>query len=215
MKTIIIAGGTPPTKKLITKETAKNTLIIAADSGANCLWQYKITPDYLIGDLDSINYQALNFCLNKDVIIEHYPSDKNFTDAELALKKAVKLGVKKIIFLGCLGGKRVDHLLGALGLLDECAKLNIEATLKDDYQTITLLKKSTIIHGKVGQRFSLQAYGEIVKHLSINGSKYTLKNHSLKMGNALTIANEFRKKKVKIKFSTGKLLMILGNYGAK
>jgi thiamine pyrophosphokinase len=209
MKAIIIAGGIPPTKKLITKEIAKNTPVIAADSGANCLWQYKITPNYLIGDLDSINYQALNFCLNKDVIIEHYPNDKNFTDAELALKKAAKLGAKKIIFLGCLGGKRTDHLLGALGLLDKCAKLNIEAALKDDHQTITLLKKSTIIHGKVGQQFSLQAYGGTVKHLSIDGSKYTLKNHSLKMGDALTIANEFQNKKVKIKFSSGKLLVIL------
>ncbi len=208
MKTIIIAGGNPPSKKLITKELTKNTIIIAADSGANILWKYKITPHYLIGDLDSIDYKALNFWINKNVNVVRYPTDKNFTDAELALKKAAALKIKKITFFGCLGGKRVDHLLGALGLLDKCTKLNIEASLKDDNQTVTLLNKSTTIHNKIGSLFSLQAYGGTVKPLSITGAKYTLKNHSLKTGDSLTLSNEFCGKKVKITFKTGKLLLI-------
>jgi thiamine pyrophosphokinase len=208
MKAIIIAGGTPPTKKLLTKEITKNTTIIAADSGANCLWRYKITPDYLIGDFDSIDHKILNFWLDKNVIVEPYPTNKDFTDTELALKKAAQLKIKEITFLGCLGGKRVDHLLGTIGLLDKCIDLNIKSSLKDDYQTVTLLKKSALIHGKSGSIFSLQAYGETVKNLSIVGSKYILKNHFLKMGDALTLSNEFLKKKVKITFKSGKLLLI-------
>jgi len=207
MKAIIIAGGTPPSKKLITKEINKDNIIIAADSGADSLWQYKITPNYLIGDLDSINHKALNFWINKNVVIERHPANKDFTDAKLALTKAIKLKATKIIFLGCLGGKRVDHLLGSIGLLDECANLNIEAYLKDDYQTISLLKKSTTINGKAGDMFSLQAYGGTVKHLSITGSKYTLKNYSLKTGDTLTLSNEFHDKRVKIEFKCGRLLL--------
>lgn len=212
MKAIIVAGGIPPTKKLIMKELTKNTIIIAADSGANILWRCKIAPYYLIGDLDSIEYKVLNFWLNKNVIVEPAPTDKDFTDAELALKKALLLKVKTITFLGCLGGKRVDHLLGAFGLLDKCAKLNIKASLKDDYQTVTLLQKSTVIHGKIGAMFSLQAYGGTVKNLSITGSKYTLKNHQLKMGDALTLSNKFCGKKVKIAFKSGKLLLITSSF---
>ena len=211
MKAIIIAGGTPPSKKLLTKEITRNSIIIAADSGANCLYKYKITPDYLIGDLDSIDSKALNFLANKNIPIERYPCDKDLTDAELALKKALELKAKKIIFLGCLGGKRIDHLLGAFGLLLECSNLNIDAALKDDNQIVTLLKKSTTIYGKRGAIFSLQAYGETVSKLNIIGSKYTLKNHSLKMGDALTISNEFQNKKVQIQFKSGKLLLILNH----
>src|SRR3990170_548214 len=159
MKAIIIAGGTPPSKKLITKETTRSSIIIAADSGANCLWKYKIVPDYLIGDFDSINSKALNFLANKNIPIERYPCNKDLTDAQLALKKSLQLKAKKIIFLGCLGGKRIDHLLGAFGLLLECSNLNIDAALKDDNQIVTLLKKSTTIYGKRGAIFSLQAYG--------------------------------------------------------
>ncbi len=207
MKAVIIAGGAPPSKKLITNELNKHTIIIAADSGANILWQYKITPHYIIGDLDSVTYKALNFWLNKNVIVEPYPTAKNLTDAELAFKKAAKLKVKVITFLGCLGGDRVDHLLGGLGLLGKCATLKIAADIKDDYQIITLLKKPTIICGKVGASFSLQAYGGAVKNLSISGAKYNLKNYLLQMGDALTLSNEFCGKKVKINFKSGKLLL--------
>ncbi|MBU0744733.1 MAG: thiamine diphosphokinase [Gammaproteobacteria bacterium] len=209
MKTIIVTGGTPPSKKLITKEICQDSIIIAADSGANCLWKYKITPDYLIGDFDSIDKKILKAWIKKNIPIKRYPIEKDLTDANLALKIAKKLKAKETVFLGALGGKRIDHLLGAIGLLDDCLKLNIKACLKDDYQTITLLKTSTTISGKPNQTFSLQAYGGIVKNLTITGSKYPLKNYNLKMGDSLTLSNKFKNKKVKISFESGKLLLIL------
>lgn len=208
MKAIILAGGTPPSKKLLKKEITSKSTIIAADSGADCLWKYKITPDYLIGDFDSINNQALHFWIDKNIPIERHPQNKDMTDSQLALKKATALNIKEIVFLGCLGGKRVDHLLGAFGLLAECLDLSITAYLKDDYQNITLLNKPTIIHGKNKEIFSLQAYGEPVKNLSISGSKYELKSYELKMGDALTLSNEFQDQYVNIQFTDGRLILI-------
>lgn len=207
MKTIIVAGGTWPSKKLLNKEVTAKNIIIAADSGANCLWEYQITPDYLIGDFDSIDSKILQLWENKKVSIERHPQNKDETDAQLALKKATSLGATEVVFLGCLGGKRVDHLLGALGLLTEASDLKIAACLKDDYQTITLLEEPTTIHGKSGEIFSLQAYGEPVKNLSISGSKYELKNYELKMGDALTLSNEFKNQTVNIQFTSGRLLL--------
>lgn len=206
MKAVIVAGGTPPSQKLLNKEIISST-VIAADSGANCLWKYQITPDYLIGDFDSIDNKILHFWENKKVSIERHPQNKDETDAQLALKKAASLGATEVVFLGCLGGKRTDHLLGALGLLTEASDLNIAACLKDDYQTITLLEEPTTIHGNNGEIFSLQAYGEPVKKLSISGSKYELKNYELKMGNALTLSNEFQNQAVNIQFTSGRLLL--------
>lgn len=209
MKAIIIAGGTPPTKNLIIKELTADSIIIAADSGADCLKKYKITPDYLIGDFDSIAQKTLDYCVKNNTAIEQHPCNKDLTDGQLALKKALALKAKKIIFLGCLGGARVDHLWGAIGLLAKCTDLNIDAAMKDEHQTLKLLKKSTIISGSPGSVFSLQAYGNTVKNLSIAGSKYPLHNYPLKMGDALTLSNEFLKKKVAIQFKSGRLLLIL------
>lgn len=208
MKAIIVAGGAPPSQNLLNKEITSKSIIIAADGGANCLWEYQITPDYLIGDFDSIDDKILNFWTDQNVSIVRYPQIKNETDAQLAFEKAVVLGIKEIIFLGCLGGKRKDHLFGAIGLLAECLNLNITACLKDDYQTITLLDEPAIIYGNNGEVFSLQAYGGQVKNLNISGGKYELKDYVLKMGDALTLSNEFQGRDVAISFTSGRLMLI-------
>lgn len=208
MKTIIVAGGAPPSLQLLNKDITPHSIIIAADSGANCLWEYQITPNYLIGDFDSIDKKVLDSWTNNRVTIEQHPVNKDKTDAQLALEKAINLGAKEIILLGCLGGKRIDHLLGAIGLLTKCMDLNIRACLKDDYQTITLLNKPTIICGKYGEVFSLLAYGEPIKSLSINGGKYELNNYNLKMGDVRTLSNEFQNQDVSIHFTSGKLMLV-------
>jgi thiamine pyrophosphokinase len=208
MKIIIVAGGTPPSKKLLVKEAASKSTIIAADSGANCLWEYKIMPQYLIGDFDSIDNKILHLWESKNVFVERYPQDKDMTDSQLALKKALILGAREIVFLGCLGGKRIDHLWSALGLLAECLDLNIKACIKDDFQTVILLDKPTIIYGDYGKVFSLQAYGEPVKNLSIGGGRYGLENYELKVGDALTLSNEFQNQDVSIQFTSGRLLLM-------
>lgn len=205
---IIIAAGAPPTKKLLTQEITSNSTIIAVDGGANCLRKYHIMPHYLIGDLDSIAANTLEFFTKQNLPVERYPRDKDTTDTNLALQKAISLGATKIVFLGCLGGKRTDHLLGALGLLATCLELKIPAYLKDDYQIISLLDSSTTISGNYGSVFSLQPYGYSVKNLTIRNSKYELNNYELKMGDVLTLSNEIRDQDVIVQFTSGRLLLI-------
>jgi len=211
-KAIIISGGTPPSFELLKQEICNlksDYIIIAADSGANCLYDYKITPNYLLGDFDSINPVVLNYFTAKQVNIINYPTDKEATDNQLAYQKALELNVTEIVFLGCLGGKRVDHVLGALGMLLKCATDKITATIKDEFNTIFLLEHAATIKGLAKQQFSLQAYCDVVKKLSISGSKFNLDNYDLKLGDNLTIANEFINNEVKIDFASGKLLVIL------
>lgn len=213
-KIVIIAGGIPPSKQLLLKEITKNSIIIAADGGANCLWKYKIVPNYLVGDWDSISGPIIKPWERKNVAIETYPQEKDQTDGKLALKKAISLNAKTVTLLGCTGG-RIDHLLGALGLLNQCSELNIKASLKDDLQTIFLIKESAVINGQTRQIFSLQAYGETVNNLSISGAKYPLKNYNLSVGDSLTISNEFKDRKVNIQFTSGKLLLIIPSTGCQ
>lgn len=208
MKIVIICGGEPPSRELLTKEISANTTIIAVDSGANCLFKYNIIPHYLIGDFDSISSQVLEFFTAKKVVIEKYPKEKDLTDAQLALQKAIALEATEIVFLGSTQGGRCEHFLGALGLLLPCADLHIKACLKDDISTIILLTKAVTISGEKNKQFSLLAYSDIVKNLSIIGSKFEIENYALKLGDARTLSNEFLTGEVQIKFSSGKLLLI-------
>lgn len=210
MKIIIIAGGEPPAPKMLQKELNSPSLVICADGGANCLFELQILPNYIVGDFDSISLPAWNFFASQGVTFERHPSAKNQTDADLALAKALQLNVTitEIVFLGCLGGTRVDHLLANFGLLNQCLQLKIPATIKDDNNQIALIDSSTTITGKSGEVFSLLAYSEEVTNLSIVGAKYELQGHLLRQGSSLTISNEFLAEKVTITFDAGKLLVV-------
>jgi thiamine pyrophosphokinase len=214
MKIIIISNGISPSLNLLKNELLNSKTIICADGGANCLYKFytknnfKILPNFLVGDLDSISKEAINFFKDQNVIFEQHSKEKDKTDTELALKKAIELGATEIAFLGCLGN-RIDHLLGNLGILLQCLEININAILKDDACEISLLDKPATITGKNGAIFSLQAYYENVTNLNLNGSKYELKNYNLKIGDNLTLSNEFLDKDVKINFAKGKILVII------
>jgi thiamine pyrophosphokinase len=207
MEAVIISGGTPPSLDLIKKQLeGEQTILICADSGANHLYKYNIKPDYLIGDFDSIDAEILECFSKSNCIIEQYPIEKDYTDTQLALKKALDIGATSVIFLGCTGS-RLDHTLGNLGLLAQCLDFKIKACIKDNNNTIWLTDVPTYIRGKKGEYFSLLAYGSSVDSLTIEGSKYDLNNYNLSLGSSLTLSNQFVENEIKISFKKGILLI--------
>lgn len=215
MKAIIISGGAPPTKDLINQEITEQVIIIAVDSGANYLWKYNIIPHYLIGDLDSINNIVLNEFINKNVLILNYPIRKNYTDMELALQKIRDLKITNVTFLGCFGGNRIDHILANINLLNTAHQLQINATMKDDFQTINIQYKSFNAFGQPGDMFSLLPFHTSVYNLSIYGAEYPLKHYNLKIGDTRTLSNYFYDTKITITFDFGILIFFKFHYNEK
>lgn len=211
MKVIIVSGGKPPSNELLKKEISDCDYLICADSGANFLYENNICPQLLVGDFDSINQNVLNFFKkNSKCKIEKFPKQKNDTDSELAVYRAIELGADEITLLG-FTGTRIDHLLGNLGLLYICLEKGVKATLKDDNNKIFLTNKPIKIYGNKDDLFSIQAYCNVVKSLSIKGGKYPLDNYDLILGDSRTISNEFLNNEVELNFSSGNLLVILPN----
>ena len=207
MKTVIVSGGKAPSLVLLKNELKDADTLICVDSGGNFLKDCNIIPNYLVGDFDSINKVSLEYFKNSECKILQYPKDKDFTDTELALELALKLNSDSIIFLGCTG-TRIDHLFGNLGLLRICLEERVEAYIKDDNNSILLTDKPLKIVGEPGSTFSLQAFSEAVTNLTLEGSKYPLSNHKLRLGDPLTISNQFLNSEVNLEFSKG-ILMVL------
>ena len=210
MKVIIISGGKPPSKELLTQEVTKDTFIIAADSGGHCLYDYNIMPDLLLGDFDSIDKNILDYFKTSNCTIDIYPTEKDYTDTEIAIKKALSMKPDEILLLGCTGS-RVDHLLGNIGMLKICMLNGVNAYIKDENNNIRLVDASTSLNGSVGEIFSLQAYGDEIIDLTIEGAKYPLNNYNLKIGESITISNEFARATVDLKFKSGTLMIILSS----
>ncbi len=205
MKAIIVSGGSAPSRKLIEDEIEGDSILICVDRGANCLYEYKIIPDYLIGDFDSIDKDVLTFFKSKKCSIDIYPRAKNSTDTEIAVEKCLELKADQIVMLGCTGS-RVDHVLANLGMLLKCNRSGAKAYMKDEHNTIQLLCKTTTIKGYPRETFSLHAYCNVVKNLNIIGARYELSNYDLALGDARTVSNEFIKDEARIVFDSGMLL---------
>ncbi|MBU3160547.1 thiamine diphosphokinase [Clostridium frigoris] len=208
MKVIIISGGAPPLKELLMKEIIEDTFLIGADSGANCLYHYNIKPDLLVGDFDSIDKEVLNYYKKNNCFLDIYPTEKDFTDTEIAVRKAIGMNPSEVVLLGCTGS-RVDHLLGNIGMLKICLENGVNACIKDNNNIITLVNASTLLNGIVGKVFSVQSYGDEIIGLTIEGAKYPLDNYNLKIGESISISNEFACPQVKLKFKSGTLMIIL------
>lgn len=206
MRVVIVSGGLEPSYFLLKEELKKSDIVICADSGANCFFKYKLTPDYLLGDFDSIEKNVLDYFINEKCRVEKFPPEKDFTDTELALNKAIALGAKEIVFLGCTGS-RMDHFFGNLALLYKCMINSIKASIKDNNNKIFLTDKSVSLVGDYGGYFSVMPYSDVVGNLSILGAKYELIDYDLKKGDALTVSNEFTDKNVKVTFDSGILIV--------
>ncbi|EPY2274330.1 thiamine diphosphokinase [Clostridium sporogenes] len=208
MKAIIIAGGKAPSKELLKQEMKDYSYIICADSGANCLYEYGITPDFILGDMDSIDKRIFSYFKEKGVYMDKYPKDKDFTDGLVALNKAIELKADTIALLGCTGN-RIDHILGNLGFLEICLKNNIKAYIKDENNEIFLIDKNISLKSRKPNYFSLQAYGSNVEGVTLFNAKFPLENYTLKMGDTLTTSNEFTDKELHIHIKSGTLIVII------
>lgn len=207
MKVLICLSGSIH-KEILKDQYKKADYVIAADGGGNILYENMLLPDILLGDLDSISNDALNFFQDKKVAMEKYPAEKDYTDGELAILKAIDLNPDEVIILGAIGN-RMDHVFGNIGLLYKLLLSNIQAKIIDKNNIIMMINKSTNIKAYHGFRFSILPYSDNVKGLSIMGGKYDLHNHDLGKGETITISNEFKDEFVKITLKEGIILIII------
>ena len=85
-------------------------LTVAADSGLILAETAGIKPDWVIGDMDSLDTEKRLDRYNPDRVIR-YNADKDYTDTELAFNFLRENGCGEIWILGG-GGGRIDHLFG-------------------------------------------------------------------------------------------------------
>ncbi|MEG1286545.1 MAG: thiamine diphosphokinase [Clostridium sp.] len=207
MKALIVSGGRAPTKELLLEYKNNSDIIIGADSGCEVLLKYNVMPTYILGDFDSASKETIDKLEKMGISKYKYKKEKDYTDTELAFQLALDKGATEITLLG-VTGTRYDHTLGNIGLLLKALELDVKAKIVDDNNKIYLINKNTEFIGKFGDIISFQAYFQTVKGLYIQGAKYELSNYDLKIGESVTISNEFLDKPIKISFRDG-ILMVL------
>ena len=98
MRAVVIANGVPPTEALIRDIADGANIIICADGGASMALRADLRPDFVIGDLDSLDDKTVATLCRHGTSILRYPVDKNETDLELALLQAEVHGLQQSQF---------------------------------------------------------------------------------------------------------------------
>ena len=205
MKILMVAAGDKPSKEIFYKYLNSCDKTIAIDKGTEVFLEYGITPDYAVGDFDSINKNLKKELENINNL--QYPSEKDYTDSDIAINLAFKLQATEIIMLGMTGG-RLDHLFGNIGLLNKCLKNNIKAYIVDEHSEVSLIDKSSVFKGKRCDIISFYAFSDEVNNLTIKNAKYPLEDYLLESFESLCNSNEFLDDEIEVSFSSGKLLVI-------
>ena len=133
---LFVAGGRIPDKNWFLK-VAGGRKIFCADKGVEICRACEVVPNFLIGDFDSAGGDSVKWARDKNIPVEKYPADKDFTDTQLALNRAAEIfGEHIAILTGCFGG-RFDHLYSTIFT---CAALNGKIFLADEREIIFYLR---------------------------------------------------------------------------
>ena len=210
-RALIYAGGDRITKEgycnFLQNEgiAEEECLKIAADSGMELARELGTKCDIWAGDFDS-SADEPEKCNDMNCEIERHPVRKDDTDLMLAIKIAMKRGIKDITIFGATG-KRLDHTFAAIQALNYVVEEGGSARIiAEDTRMMVVKEGEYSIGAQEAFTFSLFALSEKVKGLSIEGTEYD-GSLDLTYTFPIGVSNKILERAV-IKFESGRLLII-------
>ena len=181
--------------------------LICADGGARYIHALGLTPDLIVGDMDSLNGELQRDFVMKGSRIIRYPEVKDETDSQLALEMAFMMMPDEIRIYGAFGA-RIDHTLANLTLLTAAADRGIETCLVDQWCEIFLIRQKAAVEGEIGQTVSLLAFGADVTGVTLEGFEYPLRNATITLARPIGVSNRLTSAQGVISVESGNLLVI-------
>jgi thiamine pyrophosphokinase len=212
--------------------------VVAADGGFARAVGLGLKPDVLIGDLDSLTPEGVAEAEASGARVIRHRTDKDESDAELALLEAIGMGAAKITVLGAFGGPRLDHALANLWLLAHPALAHIDLVLLDAGARARLLTApgpdgattpgpdgatapgplgapgssrapvTQQLPGRLGAIISLLPFGGDAEGVTTHGLRYPLRDEPLRIGPARGLSNVRVALHAAVDLRQGRLLIV-------
>jgi thiamine pyrophosphokinase len=185
----------------------KEDYIICADGGTRHALALNIRPDLIIGDMDSAEKGDLQNLKEAEVSIELFPHDKNETDLELALQRAIELNPTQIVIIAGLGG-RLDQTLANITLLTDPKLADFDVRLDDGVEEIFVCRDQVQVYGRSGDLVSLIPWGGGVSEVHTRNLKWPLHKETLYPDKTRGVSNEMLGESASISIGSGLLLVV-------
>jgi thiamine pyrophosphokinase len=205
MHIVIIANGQLADTSLGRDVARRADILVCADGGTRHALAWDLTPDVLIGDMDSLDAAILKGLPASTRVIRH-PAHKDYTDLELALEFAIGEGATEITILGALGG-RLDQSLANILLLVAPRFRPASIRILDGPDHLFLARGPVVLHGTPGDLVSLLPLSPEVTDVTTAGLEYPLHGETLYLGLTRGVSNAMLAHEATITFGAGLLLV--------
>lgn len=180
-------------------EIKENDMTVAADGGLEAAVKCGITPDFVIGDFDSLGK------IPKGKNITVLPAEKDTTDMFEAVSLGEKNGCTVFHLYGGTGG-RLDHTLANIQLLRHFSEKGCCLYLHGDGYTVTAVTDGGVaLNGKKGKYVSVFSLSDISEGVRLKNLKYELEDYRLTASFPLGVSNEFTENTAQISVRKGTL----------
>ena len=195
MKAVILLNGEPYCGEI----DASKAFVYCCD-GAYEWAKGKVRIDENLGDFDSLTITPEP----PPAVI--FPAEKNLTDGEIALRRALAAGAGEIAIYGG-GGGREDHFLGNLHLLYAAHACGVRAEMITNGARLFCASGRVELNGNAGKTLSIIPFGGSAHIMKSGGLKYPLNDLRLLYGSTRGISNVAESNEAYIVVAEGTVLV--------
>lgn len=181
MRALILGNGDVFDYPQILRRAGVFDLLICADGGLRHAEAMGLTPDILLGDMDSARD------IPADVARKVFPARKDETDGEIAVDYALAQGADEIVLAG-FSGCRLDHTLTNIYFLKQIADAGKSGVFIDDKNEIYFIRERLVLQGTPGEIVSVVPLCQM-EGVSTKGLEYTLREETLYFGRSRGVSN--------------------------
>ena len=164
---VILANGDYPSAPLTQQMLYSARYVICCDGAFRLYMQEGRMPNAIIGDGDSTTQEERE--LTKGLF--HKITEQESNDLTKAVRFALSQGKRRLLILGATG-KREDHTLGNISLLNYYFKKNIDVTMLTDHGLFKMFRGNREFVSFPHQQISVFNFG--CTSLKSSGLKYPL-----------------------------------------
>ena len=210
---VVVAGGNPPDPDGLL-EVPLGVPVIAADKGLEHAISLGLEVTVAVGDFDSASPDVVARAEAGATTVERHPAEKDATDLELALDRALSMSPERIVVLSGDGG-RLDHLFSTLLLLGSSRYESVEIDAFIGAARVYVVRGERAIEGEPGELVSLFALHGPAEDVRTEGLTYSLDGETLEPGSTRGVSNVLVGERASVSVGSGVLLAVRPREGAK
>jgi len=200
---LIVSNGHPVHRRLFGALRERSCHLVALDGGLETLRRWNITPEHVVGDLDSVSAMTLKWARQAGAKVHRRPSP-DVPDVSKGLELCRSLGFRNLAIVG-FAGDRPDHMLATFEIaLKSSGSIEL---FTDEVVFFPLCGRvNRAVRVPVNHLLSWYGY-PAAEGCAMTGVRWPFRNRTLRLGEFYSLSNEPVEEFVRVSQRRGRSLL--------